>query len=47
MPLHIETFRNGIGGNSLYKALTHPLAAERRCALLRSWQRPAGRDLRS
>lgn len=28
MPLQIETFRNGAGGSSLYKALTHPLAAE-------------------
>jgi len=27
MPLAIETFRNGVGGSSLYKALTHPLAA--------------------
>ena len=34
MPLHIETFRNGVGGSSLYKALTHPLAAERARALL-------------
>lgn len=34
MPLQIETFRNGVGGSSLYKALTHPLAAERVRALL-------------
>ncbi len=27
MPLAIETFKNGVGGSSLYKALTHPLAA--------------------
>lgn len=36
MPLNIETFRNGIGGNSLYKALSHPLAAERSQDLLDS-----------
>ena len=34
MPLQIETFRNGVGGSSLYKALTHPLAAEQARALL-------------
>lgn len=34
MPLQIETFRNGVGGSSLYKALTHPLAAEKAHALL-------------
>ncbi|MGH6878062.1 MAG: hypothetical protein ACREHV_11915 [Rhizomicrobium sp.] len=27
MPLRIETFRNDIGGSTLYKALSHPLAA--------------------
>lgn len=34
MPLRIETFRNGVGGSSLYKALTHPLAAANAGALL-------------
>ena len=34
MPLQIETFRNGVGGSSLYKALTHPLAAEQARMLL-------------
>ncbi|HTT82330.1 MAG TPA: hypothetical protein VMF67_02505 [Rhizomicrobium sp.] len=34
MPLRIETFRNDSGGNALYKALSHPLAAERAHALL-------------
>jgi hypothetical protein len=34
MPLQIETFRNGVGGSSLYKALTHPLTAEPAQALL-------------
>ena len=28
MPLRIETFRNDIGGSSIYKAVSHPLAAE-------------------
>jgi hypothetical protein len=28
MPLNIETFRNDIGGSAIYKALSHPLAAE-------------------
>jgi hypothetical protein len=28
MPLNIETFRNDIGGSAVYKALSHPLAAE-------------------
>ena len=28
MPLQIETFKNGKGGSSLYKALSHPLAGE-------------------
>jgi hypothetical protein len=27
MPLHIDTFRNGVGGSAAYKALSHPLAA--------------------
>jgi hypothetical protein len=34
MPLRIETFRNDIGGNALYKALSHPLAAEKAQRLL-------------
>ena len=34
MPLRIETFRNDSGGNALYKALSHPLAAEKAQALL-------------
>jgi hypothetical protein len=34
MPLRIETFRNDSGGNALYKALSHPLAAEEAPALL-------------
>ena len=29
MPLAIETFNNAVGGNALYKAITHPLAAPR------------------
>jgi hypothetical protein len=28
MPLNIETFRNDVGGSAVYKALSHPLAAE-------------------
>jgi hypothetical protein len=28
MPLNIETFSNAVGGNALYKALTHPLCAK-------------------
>jgi hypothetical protein len=28
MPLRIDTFRNDIGGSSIYKAISHPLAAE-------------------
>jgi hypothetical protein len=28
MPLRIETFRNDIGGSSIYKAISHPLSAE-------------------
>src|SRR5258708_1894970 len=28
MPLRIETFRNDVGGSAVYKALSHPLAAE-------------------
>ena len=27
MPLRIETFRNDVGGSTIYKALSHPLAA--------------------
>jgi hypothetical protein len=34
MPLNIETFRNDLGGSAAYKALSHPLAAERARALL-------------
>jgi len=34
MPLRIETFRNDGGGNALYKALSHPLAAEQAHALI-------------
>ena len=34
MPLQIETFRNGVGGSSFYKALTHPLAADAAKALI-------------
>ena len=33
MPLHIDTFRNDVGGSALYKALSHPLAAPAACAL--------------
>ena len=28
MPLRIDTFRNDIGGSSIYKAISHPLAGE-------------------
>ena len=35
MPLKIETFDNSRGGNSFYKAVTHPLAARRAAELLR------------
>src|SRR5215469_12092620 len=34
MPLRIETFRNDIGGSAIYKALSHPLAAEPARALI-------------
>ena len=34
MPLRIETFRNDSGGSSVYKALSHPLAAEPARALI-------------
>ncbi len=34
MPLRIDTFRNDIGGSSIYKAISHPLAAEPARALL-------------
>jgi hypothetical protein len=34
MPLRIETFRNDIGGSSIYKAVSHPLAAEPARALI-------------
>ena len=29
MPLNISTFSNQSGGNAFYKAVTHPLAAEK------------------
>ena len=34
MPLRIETFRNDVGGSSVYKAVSHPLAAEPARALI-------------
>ena len=34
MPLRIETFRNDSGGSSVYKAVSHPLAAEPAKALV-------------
>lgn len=34
MPLHIETFSNASGGSSVYKAVSHPLAAEPARALI-------------
>ncbi len=34
MPLRIETFSNASGGNAFFKALTHPIAAEKAEALL-------------
>jgi hypothetical protein len=40
MPLRIETFRNDSGGNALYKALSHPLAAEKAHALLAKLDAP-------
>ena len=40
MPLRIETFRNDSGGNALYKALSHPLAAEKAHALLTKLRAP-------
>lgn len=36
MPLKIETFSNLSGGNAFFKALTHPLAAEKAQELLRT-----------
>ncbi len=36
MPLRIETFSNISGGNAFFKALTHPLAAEKAYELLRT-----------
>src|SRR5208337_2772915 len=36
MPLRIETFSNVSGGNAFFKALTHPLAAEKAHGLLRT-----------
>src|SRR5579871_506466 len=38
MPLNIETFNNAVGGNALYKSVTHPLAAEPARALLAKLQ---------
>src|SRR5580658_4503639 len=34
MPLRIDTFRNDFGGSSIYKAISHPLAARPARALL-------------
>jgi hypothetical protein len=34
MPLRIETFRNDVGGSSVYKAVSHPLAAQPARALI-------------
>ncbi|MDE2466544.1 MAG: hypothetical protein KGO02_22950 [Alphaproteobacteria bacterium] len=34
MALQIETFKNGFGGSSLYKALSHPLAGEQAKSLI-------------
>ncbi len=36
MPLRIETFSNVSGGNAFFKALTHPLAAEKAQSLLKT-----------
>src|SRR5579871_2538563 len=36
MVLHIETFSNATGGNTLYKALTHPHAAALARALVKT-----------
>ena len=46
MPLKIDTFDNRSGGNSYYKAVSHPLAAEAAAGLI-SQLRAAngGRDL--
>ncbi len=38
MPLRIETFSNVSGGNAFFKALTHPLAAEKAQDLVRTLQ---------
>jgi len=38
MPLRIETFSNVSGGNAFFKALTHPLAAEKALQLVRTLQ---------
>ncbi len=38
MPLKIETFSNVSGGNAFFKALTHPVAAEKARGLLRALQ---------
>ncbi len=38
MPLRIETFSNISGGNAFFKALTHPLAAEKAQELFRTLQ---------
>ncbi len=42
MPLRIETFRNDSGGNALYKALSHPLAAEKARELLGNFNTNSG-----
>src|SRR5271168_690362 len=39
MALRIDTFDNARGGNTLYKALAHPLAAAPGCALIKSLKR--------
>src|SRR5579883_1615162 len=36
MPLNIETFSNVSGGNAFFKALTHPIAAQKADALIRT-----------
>ena len=42
MPLRIETFSNVSGGNAFFKALTHPLAAEKSLKLLESLRAKSG-----
>ncbi len=41
MPLRIETFSNQTGGNAFFKALTHPLAAEKAGTLLDAFRTKA------